>query len=142
MTKRKPITSPVKPPQSAAKTPAAKRPATKRASPQTKTSSAAAKVVAVKENKSAKKADKKQKKEKVIRDSFTMPAADYASIATLKKKCLSLGVGIKRSELLRAGLIALKSLSDADLIRTVGKVESIKTGRPASEKKKAKDGHK
>ena len=141
MTQRKPVTSSAKPPQPAAKTPAAKRPARK-TTPKTKTSPSAAKVVVAKKNKTAKKPAKKEKKEKVIRDSFTMPAADYASIATLKKKCLSLGVGIKRSELLRAGLIALQSLSDTDLIKTVGKVESIKTGRPASEKKKAKDGHK
>ena len=142
MVKPKTAASSVKSPRSTVKAAAAKRPATTKTAPKAKAPVAAAKVVTAKGKKPAKKPDKKQKKEKVIRDSFTMPAVDYERIAKLKKKCLALGVGVKRSELLRAGLIALESLPDTDLVRTVGKVESVKTGRPASEKKKAKDSHK
>jgi len=74
----------------------------------------------------------------VIRDSFTMPAADYELINTLKKRCLRLGIAIKKSELLRAGLATLQRLSDPGLAQVVAAVENVKTGRPAGAGKKAK----
>jgi len=70
----------------------------------------------------------------VIRDSFTMPANDYARIGTLKKRCLTLGLAVKKSEMLRAGLHALERISDENLIVIVGAVEQIKTGRPSGKK--------
>lgn len=73
----------------------------------------------------------KPKKIKMVRDSFTMPENEYAKIAELKKKFLYVGVHVKKSELLRAGLLSLSKLSDADLISTMGQVEILKTGRPA-----------
>ncbi|MFP6562587.1 hypothetical protein WJ542_30430 [Paraburkholderia sp. B3] len=71
------------------------------------------------------------KKEKVVRDSFTMPKADYEKIATLKKKCLDAGITVKKSELLRAGLMLLDSTSEKRLLAAVAAVETVKTGRPA-----------
>lgn len=76
------------------------------------------------------KADK-PKKIKMVRDSFTMPENDYAQLADLKKKCLQAGVHVKKSELLRAGLLSLSKLPDAALIKAVEQVEKLKTGRPA-----------
>ncbi len=83
------------------------------------------------------KPDKKHKKEKkaenkvkVVRDSFTMPQADYALISALKQKALKAGVHVKKSELLRAGLQALDRLSVGQLRRHVADLEKIKTGRP------------
>jgi hypothetical protein len=81
---------------------------------------------------------KKAGRVKVIRDSFTMPAADYERIGVLKEKCLAIGVAMKKSELLRAGLATLERLSTEDLKRVVAAVESIKTGRPAGKKKRGK----
>ncbi len=75
--------------------------------------------------------EEKPKKMKMVRDSFTMPENEYAKIAGFKKKCLEAGVHVKKSELLRAGLLSLSKLSDADLISTMGQVEILKTGRPA-----------
>jgi hypothetical protein len=75
---------------------------------------------------------------KVIRDSFTMPLADYELIGVLKKRCIGLGVAIRKSELLRAGLAALDRLPDASLAQVVAAVESVKTGRPPGKKKKKK----
>ena len=74
--------------------------------------------------------------EKVIRDSFTMPVADHELIGVLKERCIGLGVAIKKSELLRAGLAALQQLPDASLAQVVSAVESVKTGRPPGKKKK------
>lgn len=72
----------------------------------------------------------KAKKEKVIRDSFTMPKQEFEKIAELKKQCLKLGVNIKKSEILRAGLHALGKFTPQQLKIAVSKVEKIKTGRP------------
>ncbi len=75
---------------------------------------------------------KRVKKEKVVRDSFTMPKSDYEKIAVLKQKCLDAGVSVKKSELLRAGLLLLDSAPTAEgLLVAVSAVETVKTGRPA-----------
>jgi hypothetical protein len=75
--------------------------------------------------------DKRTKKEKVVRDSFTMPKSDYDKIAALKQKCLAAGVSVKKSEILRAGLILLESAALQRLLAAVSAVEQVKTGRPA-----------
>lgn len=74
---------------------------------------------------------KRAKKEKVVRDSFTMPKSDYAKIAILKQKCVDAGVSVKKSELLRAGLLLLASAPEKRLLAAVSAVETVKTGRPA-----------
>ena len=71
------------------------------------------------------------KKPKLVRDSFTFPESDYVLIAGLKLRALSQEAEFKKSEILRAGLLALQSLSDAELLSVLGKIERIKTGRPA-----------
>ena len=83
-----------------------------------------------------KKATKHLKPGNVIRDSFTMPLADYALIAVLKRRCIGFGIAIKKSELLRAGLVALVQLPDANLSQVVAGIETIKTGRPPGKKKR------
>jgi hypothetical protein len=74
---------------------------------------------------------KRVKKEKVVRDSFTMPKSDYEKIAALKQTCLDAGVSVKKSELLRAGLLLLELASAKRLLAAVSAVEAVKTGRPA-----------
>jgi len=74
--------------------------------------------------------DKKSAKQKMVRDSFTMPEDDYSILEELKAKCMVNGIEVKKSELLRAGLIALSKCSDASLIKAVSEVEKLKTGRP------------
>ncbi|SOE66238.1 hypothetical protein SAMN05446635_2824 [Burkholderia sp. OK233] len=74
---------------------------------------------------------KRAKKEKVVRDSFTMPKSDYEKIATLKQKCLDAGISVKKSELLRAGLLLLESVPSKRLLAAISVVETVKTGRPA-----------
>ncbi|WP_406868452.1 hypothetical protein [Paraburkholderia fungorum] len=76
---------------------------------------------------------KRAKKEKVVRDSFTMPKSDYEKIDALKKKCLDAGVSVKKSELLRAGLLMLEAAAPKRLLAAVSAVEAVKTGRPAKE---------
>jgi hypothetical protein len=73
---------------------------------------------------------RRAKKDKVVRDSFTMPKSDYEKIAALKQKCLAAGVSVKKSELLRAGLLMLESAAQKRLLAAVSAVEQVKTGRP------------
>ncbi|WP_431066453.1 hypothetical protein [Methylotuvimicrobium sp.] len=73
---------------------------------------------------------KKAAKAKVIRDSFSFPEEDYQKISALKKTCLSAGVHIKKSELLRAGLHLLSKLDIESLKQALEQVEKVKTGRP------------
>ncbi|MFP4896897.1 hypothetical protein ACLFKU_40440 [Paraburkholderia sp. EG304] len=72
------------------------------------------------------------KKEKVVRDSFTMPKSDYAKIATLKQKCQDNGVRVKKSELLRAALTMLEAAPEKRLVAAIKALETVKTGRPAN----------
>lgn len=67
----------------------------------------------------------------MVRDSFTMPESDYVKLAELKQKCLEAGVHVKKSELMRAGLLRLSKLNKTALLNAVAQVEIIKTGRPA-----------
>lgn len=74
-------------------------------------------------------------KQKMVRDSFTMPAPDYALIGVLKARTLASGTSVKKSELLRAGLVALAALSAAQLIDLIAGMPQVKTGRPGKKKK-------
>lgn len=72
------------------------------------------------------------KKPKLVRDSFTIPKAEFAAIETLKTRAIGLGVSVKKSELLRAGLMVLQGLNDAAYKSALAAVPALKTGRPAN----------
>jgi hypothetical protein len=72
------------------------------------------------------------KKPKLVRDSFTIPKNEFAAIEALKARAIALGTSVKKSELLRAGLMALQGLSDAAYKAAVAAVPTLKTGRPAA----------
>ena len=74
----------------------------------------------------------KQKKPKLVRDSFTIPKAEYGVLDALKQRADKLSRPAKKSELLRAGIKILATLSDAALLTALAQVPTIKTGRPAS----------
>lgn len=69
-------------------------------------------------------------KPKLVRDSFTMPKAEYAAIDVLKQRAAKLARPVKKSELLRAGVKLLNALDDKALLAAVNAVPTIKTGRP------------
>lgn len=72
------------------------------------------------------------KKPKLVRDSFTIPKNEFAAIDTLKTRAIALGTSVKKSELLRAGLMALQGLNDAAYKAALAAVPTLKTGRPAA----------
>jgi hypothetical protein len=76
----------------------------------------------------------KDKKPKLVRDSFTIPKDEYAALDTLKARAMKTGLAVKKSELLRAGLVALSKMGDADFKAALAAVPALKTGRPSQEK--------
>ena len=78
----------------------------------------------------AEKSVKAAKKPKVVRDSFTMPQSEYQKIGQIKALCLKSGLQVKKSEVLRAGVIALCAMSETQLAKALGSLDKIKTGRP------------
>lgn len=69
-------------------------------------------------------------KQKLVRDSFTIPKAEYAVLDGLKLRAASLKRPTKKSELLRAGVAALHSMTDKAFLAVLNSVPSLKTGRP------------
>ncbi len=70
------------------------------------------------------------KKPKLVRDSFTIPKSEFVAIDALKARAIAMGTSVKKSELLRAGLMVLRGLSDAAYKAALAAVPTLKTGRP------------
>lgn len=69
-------------------------------------------------------------KQKLVRDSFTMPKREYEQLGALKSRLMKLEHAIKKGELLRAGVAALTAMSNGELLTAVDRIERLKTGRP------------
>jgi hypothetical protein len=80
---------------------------------------------------------KPKQKQKLIRDSFTIPKNEYLVLDALKQRALGAGRAAKKSEILRAGITVLSGMSDAALVAALSVVPSLKTGRPKDAKKSA-----
>lgn len=132
-----PVTS-AKAPAKAAPKPAAKRPASPVKATAKPSVKAAVKPVvktavkAVSKPVTPTKTDKtsKDKKPKLMRDSFTIPKTEYTVLDELKQRTGKLLATAKKSELIRAGIKALAAMSDAALLAALKAVPAIKTGRP------------
>ena len=74
-----------------------------------------------------------KKTKKLVRDSFTMPAEEHQIIDKLKKKIRITGSEVKKSELIRAGIALLDTLSSRALVAAINRVPNLKTGRPAKD---------
>jgi hypothetical protein len=121
----KTVTTKVNPARAQGKKPETTPPAkTKTATPKTK-------VIKTKTIKPLKV--EKEKKVKVVRDSFTIPKIEFMQLAEMKKRALGLGVEVKKSELIRAGLQLLTGLQDAAFKKALSAVPTIKTGRPGKD---------
>jgi hypothetical protein len=78
------------------------------------------------------KAKEKARKERVIRDSFTMPENDYSRIASARQRALKNGIAVTKAEILRAGLVAISQLRDEQFTELLAELDKVKTGRPAT----------
>ena len=72
----------------------------------------------------------KDKKPKLVRDSFTVPKAEYMVLDELKLRADTLMTSAKKSALIRAGIKALAAMSDPAFLAALKAVPALKTGRP------------
>lgn len=77
--------------------------------------------------------DPSKLKHKLVRDSFTIPKSEYAVLGELKQRAARLARPVKKSELLRAGIVALSTMTDKSLLSALDAVPSLKTGRPKND---------
>jgi hypothetical protein len=76
----------------------------------------------------------KFKKPKLVRDSFTMPESEYAVLGAVKKACLGAGIEVKKSQLLRIGLLLLSQTDLPKLKTLIAGLAPLKAGRPKKDK--------
>ncbi len=69
-------------------------------------------------------------KHKLVRDSFTIPKSEYVVLESLKLRAAKLARPVKKSEVLRAGVVALRAMNDKAFVAALSGVPSLKTGRP------------
>lgn len=92
---------------------------------------------AVKIPKAAKPAEKAavpaNRKQKLVRDGFTIPKDEYAVLDELKRRATALLRPAKKGEILRAGIAALKAMDDDAFAAALSVIPTLKTGRPKDE---------
>jgi negative regulator of genetic competence, sporulation and motility len=64
--------------------------------------------------------------EKVQRESFSMPISDFEKLEAVLKKTMRLEVKTSKSELIRAGISLLDSLSDEELSTLINALPKVK----------------
>ncbi len=91
-------------------------------------------VTPIKAQRASKPVASKGKKAKLVRDSFTIPKDEYLALQKLKERASALAKPAKKSELLRAGLLALANMADTVFLATLAAIPALKTGRPKGAK--------
>ncbi len=129
MTARKSPTK-VSPAPAGAKTPATKAKASKAPAAKAAAKASRKRTVPATRPAATKPPAPKPPKPKLVRDSFTMPQADFDLVATLKARALDFKRPTKKSELLRAGLQALARMDAAALRQALESLAPLKPGRP------------
>jgi len=79
-------------------------------------------------------AKEKVKKPRLVRDSFTMPETEYQALGDVKKAFLKIGMSVKKSELLRAGVALIKGMELAKLKTVIEALPPVKAGRPKKDR--------
>ena len=69
--------------------------------------------------------DKSLKSVILIRDKYSMPEDEYTVLLALKQQLAEQGVMVKKSDLLRAGLLLIASLDESELRSVLEKVPPI-----------------
>ena len=70
---------------------------------------------------------------KVVRDNFSMPAQDYALIEEMRERLIrDHNLARNKSEVLRAGLLALAGMNRSELAEAIARVQVLKPGRKSS----------
>lgn len=76
------------------------------------------------------KAEEAGRAAKVITASFTIPADEHRAATELITRLLKRQKVVSRSELVRAGLVLLRRLSDKQLMELIESLPKVRPGRP------------
>jgi hypothetical protein len=77
-----------------------------------------------------KQSSKNVAKQKLVRDSFTLPESDHELIKQCKKTAIAAGRETKKSEVIRAAIRAFSSLPTTAQLAAYASLQSIAVGRP------------
>lgn len=69
---------------------------------------------------------------KVVRDSFSMPEAEYRTVATVQKRMIKKEKVVSKSEIVRAAFTLLDKLSDKELVELFDSLRKVRPGRPTN----------
>jgi len=76
------------------------------------------------------KTKEKDKKPKLIRDSFTIPEDEYQVLVAAKKRIVKSGLEVRKTEIVRIGLALVGKASLAELKKHLGALKKLQSGRP------------
>lgn len=77
----------------------------------------------------AQEAERKDRHEKVERDSFSMPASEHRRIKALREALGKAGVLVSKSEILRAGLALLAERDTAGVAQVIAALPKVAKGK-------------
>lgn len=75
------------------------------------------------------------RKQKMVRDSFTMPEHEYQALVDIKKTLIKAGVEVKKSQLLRIAIAQMVKMDVAQITEAMGVLAPVKAGRPSKDSK-------
>jgi hypothetical protein len=67
---------------------------------------------------------------KVVRDSFSMPEAEYRTVAAVQKRMIKKEKVVSKSEVVRAAFAVLNKLNDKELVELFDSLPKVRPGRP------------
>lgn len=67
---------------------------------------------------------------RVVRDSFSMPEAEYQTVAAVQKRMIKKERVVSKSEVMRAAFAVLNRLNDKELLEIFDSLPKVRPGRP------------
>ena len=69
-----------------------------------------------------------ERERSTVRDTFSFPSSDHQLLAKLQARCFTAGFSASKSEIVRAGLHGLMSMSPEAFVSTLNSLEKLKPG--------------
>ena len=76
------------------------------------------------------KPKERDKKSRLIRDSFTIPEDEYQVLVATKKRIIKSGLEVRKTEIVRIGLALVGKVGLAELKKHLGALKKLQSGRP------------
>ena len=76
------------------------------------------------------KPKERDKKSRLIRDSFTIPEDEYQVLVATKKRIIKSGLEVRKTEIVRIGLALVGKVGLAELKKHLGALKKLQSGGP------------